>query len=313
MDFEWSDKRVLVTGATGFLARHLIPVLLENGAKLVGMSLEKDYNLNLKNFSYTYVDLKDKKRLNEEIKKIKPKIIFHLAAYPDKEPTFENTDSCIQNNIQGTLNLIHSLRDTGFESFIHIGSYKEYSGTKLPFKETDAVFPISSYAISKACTEMFCKAYYKIYGLPIILLRLPTVYGPGQSEQNLVPYLIKSSLAGNTLKLTKCEQKRELIYVSDAVDALLKAGVSKEAYGEIINIGTGEEYTLKEVVNMVLRLTNSKTKPEFGAVPYRKNEIWSMRGDNSKAKSILKWEPKTSMEEGLITTIASYKNDSGKN
>src|SRR3989344_1534124 len=179
MVFEWSDRRVLVTGATGFLAKHLIPALLEKGAKVEGMSLEKNYNPNLKNFSYTHADLKDKKRLNEEIRKIQPKIIFHLAAYPDQEPTFENTDNCIQNNIRGTLNLIHSLADTGFESFIHIGSYKEYSGNKTPFKETDAVFPLSAYAISKACAEMFCNAYNKIYGLPLISLRLPTAYGPG--------------------------------------------------------------------------------------------------------------------------------------
>ena len=309
----YKGATVLVTGATGFLAKHLIPALLEKGAKVAGMSLEKNYNPNLKNFSYAHVDLKDKKRLNEEIKKIKPKVIFHLAAYPDNEPTFENTDNCIQNNIQGTLNLIHSLADTGFESFIHIGSYKEYSENKTPFKETDAVFPLSAYAISKACAEMFCKAYHKIYRLPIVLLRLPTVYGPGQSGQNLIPYLIKSSIAGKPLKLTKGEQKRELIYISDAVDALLKAGASKEAHGELINIGTSREYTLKEIVNMVLRLTNSKTEPEWGAIPYRKNEIWSMRGDNSKAKSILKWEPKTSMEGGMIKTIAPYKNDSGKN
>ncbi len=309
----YKDATVLVTGATGFLAKHLIPALLEKGAKVAGMSLEKKYNSNLKNFSYTHADLKDKKRLNEEIRKIQPKIIFHLAAYPDQEPAFENTDKCIQNNIQGTLNLIHSLADTGFESFIHIGSYKEYSGNKTPFKETDALYPLSSYAISKACAEMFCNAYHKIYGLPIVLLRFPNIYGPGQSEQNLVPYLIKSSIEGKPLKLTKGEQKRELIYVSDAVDALLKAGVSKKAHGEIINVGTSREYTLKEIVNMVLSLTNSKTEPEFGAIPYRKNEIWSMKGDNSKAKSILKWEPKTSMEEGLIKTIASYKNDPGKN
>src|SRR3989338_4471619 len=166
----YKGATVLVTGATGFLAMHLIPALVDKGAKIVGMSMEKNYNPNIKNFSYINADLKDKKSLNEEIKKIKPKIIFHLAAYPDNEPSFENTDNCIQNNIQGALNLIHSLADTGFESFIHIWSYKEYSGTEIPFKETDAVFPISSYAISKACAEMFCKDYHKIYGLPIVLL-----------------------------------------------------------------------------------------------------------------------------------------------
>lgn len=314
MEFDWQGKRVLVTGAAGFLARHLIPELLGRGANVTGLSLEKSPSQNMqRNFSYINLDLKDKNRLKEEIKNIKPQKIFHLAAYPDKEAVFENTDECIQNNIQGTLNLIHSLDNTGYDSFIHIGSYKEYSGSKMPFKETDALFPISSYAISKACAEMFCRAYHQLYGLPLVSLRFPTIYGPEQHGQNLIPYLISSCLSVSQLKLTKGEQKRELIYISDVIDALLKASLSRKAHGEIINIGTNKEYTIREIVNLIIKLTNSKIKPEWGAIPYRKNEIWNMKGNNKKAKDILGWKPKTSLRQGLIKTIKHYKNAQGKN
>ena len=162
----YNNATILVTGATGFLAQHLIPSLLQKDADVVGVSLEKNPICSFKNFSYYMVDLKNKEELNSLVKKVKPKKIFHLAAYPDQEVAFENTDKYIQNNIQGTLNLIHSLNGVSYDSFIHIGSYKEYSANNIPFKETDALFPISPYAISKACTEMFCVAYYKLYNLP---------------------------------------------------------------------------------------------------------------------------------------------------
>ena len=315
MELSWKGKRVLVTGAAGFLARHLIPELLGRGANVTGLSLEKapSQNPQTKNFSYINLDLKDKNSLKDAMKKIRPQKIFHLAAYPDKEAAFENTDECIQNNIQGTLNLIHSLDNTSYDSFIHIGSYKEYSGSKIPFKETDALFPISSYAISKACAEMFCRAYHQLYGLPLILLRFPAIYGPEQPGQNLIPYLIKSCLSGSQLKLTKGEQKRESIYISDVIDALLKASLSRKAHGEIINIGTNKEHTIREIVNLIINLTNSKIKPAWGAIPYRKNEIWNMKGDNKNAQKILGWKPKTSLRQGLIKTINYYKNAQGKN
>lgn len=304
----YRSTTVLVTGATGFLSSHLVPALLDKGANVTGLSLEKRHYPALKNFSYIHADLKDKDKLKETVRKIEPSIIFHLAAYPNEEPTFENTDNCIQNNIQGTMNLIHSLKGISFDSFIHIGSYKEYSGNKTPFRETNTIFPMSSYAISKACTEMFCKAYHQIYGLPLVSLRLPAVYGPGQSDKNLIPYLIKSSLSGHPLRLTKGEQKRELIYISDVIDALIMASINKKACGEIINVGTNKEYRLKEIVKLILSLSNSRIKPEFGAIPYRKNEIWNMKGDNSKARSILNWEPKIGLKEGLVKTITYYKN-----
>ena len=311
MEFNWKGKRVLVTGAAGFLAGHLIPELLSKGAEVTGLSLENTPDPHMrkfKNFSYVSMDLKNKNGLKDAIKKINPRKIFHLAAYPDRKPAFENADECVQNNIQGTLNLIHALDGVQYDSLIHIGSYKEYSGSKIPFKETDALFPVSSYAISKACAEMFCIAYNRIYGLPIISLRFPTIYGPKQPGQNLMPYLIKSCLSNSKLKLTKGEQKRELIYISDVIDAMLKSSLTKNSHGQIINIGTNEEHAIRKIVNMIISLTNSKIKPEWGALPYRKNEIWSMKGNNKKAMKLLGWKPKVSLRQGLVKTIGYYKN-----
>lgn len=307
------NTTVLVTGATGFLAQHLIPYLSGKGANVAGISLKKTPSKNFKSFLHINADLKDKAKINEIIKDIQPNKIFHLASYPDKEPSFENTDECIQNNIQGTLNLIHALKDVSYESFIHIGSYKEYAGNKSPFKEDSALFPLSSYAISKASAEMFCMSYYQLYKFPITSIRFPTLYGPAQPHQNLIPHIINTVLSGNNLKLTKGGQKRELLYVSDAVAALDLAASSKGVVGEIINIGTDKDYLIKEIVTEVLKLTNSKTMVEWGAIPYRKNEIWAMRGDTKKAKTLLNWVPKVSLREGLIKTIAYYKNAKRKN
>ena len=308
MDFSWKERNVLVTGATGFIAQHLISDLLEKGAQVKGVSLAGHHNINHKNFLYFCADIRDKDKIQGIIKEAEPEIVFHLAAYPDGAPTFKNTDECIQNNIQGTLNIIHSLKDIKLRSFIHIGSYKEYSLNSIPFKEDDSLSPLSSYAISKASAEMFCMSYHKLHGYPITCVRFPTLYGPMQPSQNLIPYLIQSALSQAEIKLTKGEQKRELLYISDAVRALEIIALTEKANGEILNIGTSIEHSIKEIVEMVLKLTDSKTKPLFGAVQYRENEIWRMKGSIKKAKKLLGWKPGVSIEKGLKHTIEFYKD-----
>ena len=305
----FNDARVLVTGSNGFIASHLIPDLLNAGAKVTGISLGSKPRRSFKNFSYYSVDLSNKKELNALIRKIRPEKIFHLAGYLSTSLTFDNTDKCIRNNIQATVNLIHALESVPYDAFIYIGSYEEYSGNKIPFKETDGLYPISPYAVSKASAEMFCKAYQRLFGFPITLVRLALTYGPGQQEDGLLAYVIKSCLAKTPPELTGGEQKRELIYVSDVVDALQKIALNEKLHGEIINVGTGVEHSLRDVVNLALKLMQSGITPKWGVVPYRKHEIWSMLGSTAKARRVLNWKPKVSLSEGLAKTISSYKNE----
>ena len=289
----------------------MIRELIKRGAKVYAFVRAKTDRINeLSGEIVVYdVELTNFVKIKEIIGEVQPlEKIYHLAAYPDMKPSFQNTNSTIQVNIQGTMNLLHALADVDYDAFVHIGSYKEYGNTEVPYKENQQLDPTSPYAVSKAAAEMYCKVYYMIYKYPIVMLRLPTVYGPNQDTNLLIPGTILACLQKKNIEMTKGEQKREVIYVSDIVEAVIKASLKKKAIGEIINVGTGVEYSVREIVLKIIDLMENPIEPIFGALPYRDTEIWHIGGDNSKAREILNWEPKVSLEEGLKKAVEWYTN-----
>lgn len=282
-------NNILITGADGFIGRNLINNLKNNN--IYSIDINKSNFLDEKT-TFLNIDLTKKFELKESFD-----YIFHLAAFPDSSINLENINKLIKLNIIGTLNLINSLKN--FESFVHIGSYKQYGNLPVPYKE-EQTNPITPYAISKDATEKFLR----LLNLPIVFVRLSPSYGPFQKPPQLIPSIIESCLNGNELNLTKGEQKRELTYVEDITSALIKSALIKPK--EILNIGYGKEYSIKEIVEKIIKLTNSSIVPNFGALPYRKNEVFRMLGDNSKTKKILNWQPKFDLEEGLKKTIEWY-------
>lgn len=298
------NKRILVSGANGFVGKHLITRLIKENAEIYALDKSKN---KIDNVNYYSVSLNDKKKINELIKRINPEIVFHLAAFPDKKPTAGVIEKTIETNIKGTVNLLEAVKEIK-PIFIHIGSYKEYGGNKVPFREDMELKPISPYGISKASAEMFCMFYNKIFNLPVILLRFPTIYGPAQNPDSLIPYVIISCLKKKDIKTTGGKQKRELIYIGDVIEGLIKAASAKEAIGEIINLGTGRETEIKEIVIRITQLMGNPVNVSF-TLPYKKNEIWRMVGSNEKAKDILNWGPSVSLEDGLKKTIEWYKKN----
>ena len=174
------------------------------------------------------------------------------------------------------------------------------------------VDPPSPYSASKASSEMLCRVYQEAYGFPIVFLRPFNVYGEGQAPPMLIPELIHSCLKGEDIKLTEGKQTREWNYVKDIVSAMVLAAQKKEAVGRVINIGSGKEYTIRELVVKILELMGNPIQPLFGALPYREYEIWRMFCDNSLARELLGWEPKFSLEAGLERTISWYRDYFGK-
>jgi nucleoside-diphosphate-sugar epimerase len=132
------------------------------------------------------------------------------------------------------------------------------------------------------------------------------VYGPRQSSRFLIPQVILHALRREDFPTTLGEQGRDWIYVEDVVDGIIRASLSEEAIGQIINLCSGQEHTVREVVGRVLEIMGNPIEARFGALPYRRGEIWHLVGDNAKAKELLGWEPKVSLEEGLRRTIAWY-------
>ncbi len=308
------DTKVLVTGVSGFIGSHLARRLVAEGAEVYGL-VRKSSNLrriqDLKSqLNLHYADLRDFESVRKAVQDIKPQKVFHLAAYVDVSRSFEVMDEMVEVNMKGTLNLLRALDGTGYDCFINTGTCEEYGDNPVPFMEEQIPNPVSPYSASKAATTVFCQMLHKSLGLPIITLRPFLTYGPGQESNMLIPSLIKGAIKGEALEMTPGEQTREFNYVDDIVDGFIKASTSPGAIGEIINIGNGLEYRVRDVVEMILRLMNSRLKPKFGALDYRPGEAWHFYCDNTKAKEILGWRPKVNLEDGLKMTISWFQKHS---
>ena len=304
--------RVLVTGAAGFIGSHLSRELVGRNAEVFlidkpGISTTKIEDI-LDKVSVHYVDITDFSSLKNSIRKIRPQKIFHLAACVDVIRDWNVVDKMINVNIQGTLSLLKSLDGVNYDCFVNTGTCEEYGDNPAPFREDQVPNPVSPYSASKASATMFCQMLHKAMNLPIVTVRPLLTYGPGQESYMLIPSLVKSALNGKSFKMTKGEQTRQFNYIDDLVEAFILAGTTPEAIGEVINLGSGTEYRIKDVAKMVLNLMGNPIKLEIGALPYRPGETMHFYCSNEKAKKILGWRRNIPLKVGLKRTIDWYKN-----
>jgi len=313
--------RVLVTGATGFIGSHLAERLVAEGAEVTLAVEPRASKANIASIldrvRVHEVDLRDGQTVRQLVRECQPSRIYHLAAVGVTEPGIDPR-LAVQVNVMGTLNLLEALSGTDCDCFVNTGTCYEYGHHTPPppappkvggpggQHEDQMVDPINAYAASKSAAWLFCNMYHRTRDYPIVTVRPFTVYGPRQSERALIPQLILSALRGEDFAMTGGEQTRDFTYVDDVVEGYIRASLAERAIGQTINLGTGEEHPIKEVVLKVLELMGRPVKPLIGALPYRPREVWRLYSDSSKARELLGWQPQVSMEDGLTKTIAWY-------
>jgi nucleoside-diphosphate-sugar epimerase len=251
------------------------------------------------------VDLREGQAVRPLVRECQPSKIYHLAAVGVTEPGVDPT-LAVQVNVIGTLNLLEALRETDCNCFVNTGTCYEYGHNTPPMHEDQMVDPINAYAASKSAAWLFCNMYHRTRGSPIVTVRPFTAYGPRQSPRALIPQAILSALRGEDFEMTGGEQSRDFTYVDDVVEGYLRASLSQKAIGQTINLGTGEEHPIKDVVLKVLELMGNPVRPLIGALPYRPGEVWRLCSDSSKARELLDWQPQVSLEDGLRKTIEWY-------
>jgi UDP-glucose 4-epimerase len=307
--------RVLVTGATGFIGSHLSRRLVNGGAQVHALTstVSSVYPVRL-------VDIRDRIRLHggnlndfgamaSVVEQVDPQIVFHLGAYTHVGKSWERVDECIQTNIHGTVNLLQALARTEYDRFIYTSTSEVYGDIEVPFSEDASVRPLSPYSVSKYAGERFCRMLERGRSWPIVVVRPFNAYGPAQSPDRIIPEIIVKGLRGERLAMTDGLQTREFNYVEDLVDGFLLAATVEGVEGEVFNIGGGEEVSMRRIAETVLGLMGNPIIPEFGALPDRPTEIWSMRSDVSKARSRLGLGPARSLKDGLEETIAWYTRE----
>lgn len=298
-------KKVIVTGCTGYVGSHLIQELIKQGAIVYGISRGKSNSQeNIKIFR---ADILNKNEIFRIFKEIQPNAIFHTAAYG---VVWGESDICkaIDINIKGVVNLIEAAKCIDkFEMFINTGSEFEYGNRGTILREDMVLKPISEYSSSKAAATIIAHQLCLNYGISIVTLRLFSIYGGIENKNRFIPYIIDSALSNNAVNLTSCEQIRDYVYIDDIVHSYICAYINFDRTNEIINISTMNQVTLKEIVELVKELVNTKFKVNFGALEYRKNEMWKLVGENTKAEKVIGWYPKIDIISGLKKTIKLYR------
>ena len=254
-----------------------------------------------------YVDLLDENKLTETVNKINPVFIIHLATYINYRNQAD-VEQMIDINIKGTLNLLLASKNIDYDVFVNTGSSSEYGIKNNPMKETDILEPISFYAVTKSSATLLCKVFSKEYKKPIVTLRPFSAYGPYEEKDRFVPTIIKAITEGKTINLTPGKQRRDFIYIDDIIDAYLKTiKKGNKLSGEILNIGTGKEFTNDEVVDILFKVTNKKVPINKGSFPTRMWDNSHWVADISKTKKLLNWKPNNTLFEGLKKTYEWYK------
>lgn len=308
----YKNKKVLVTGGSGFIGANLVRSLINQRAK-VSLFLRPNSNTwrlnDILNKTKVYqVDIADGKAVSKAVEIIKPQIIFHLAAY-GAYPTQKELLPIIKTNILGTTNLLEATKNINYLSFINTGTSSEYGFKTKPMKETDSLDPTFFYATTKAATSMIAKVFSQQFNKPIITLRPFSIYGDWEEPGRFIPTIITNCLINKPIKLVPGKQVRDFLYVEDVVKAYLIAGLRSDLKGEIFNIGSGKEYLVSQVAKKIVKLINKPVKVIVGAYKPRRWDTTSWQADITKAKKILKWQPQFSLDAGLQKAINWYKRN----
>lgn len=306
------SKKILITGASGFIGACLSENLLREGYEVIAITRNKDKAWRLKkvinDINIYDIDLKNEFAVKNMIKNEKPEIIFNLATYGGYYFQKNNLE-ILENNIMGTANLLNACLDYQFESFINIGSSSEYGIKKEAMKENDVLEPINTYGVSKLAATLYCKMIALNENLPIATVRLFSPYGYYEDKSRLVSSVILSCLNNQNPKLASKNAVRDFIFIEDVIDILKVVSQSKDISGKIYNCGTGSQHLVSEIVEIIIKQSNKELNPNWGEIEPRKSDTLKWEADMSFVKSNLEWKPKYSIVEGIAKTYRWYEEN----
>ena len=306
-------RRVLVTGGSGFIGSHLVRRLLREEATVFAMTSSVSSVLPVRlaevagDVTIVEANVTDRSSMEHVARQVQPEIVFNLAAFTHVGKSFQRVDENIQTNIQGTVNLLQAL-DGAYRRFVYVGTSEIYGDVPVPFREDGPVNPVSPYAVAKYAGERFCRMFQRAYGWPITCIRPFNAYGPWQTPDRVIPEMILCALRKAPIAMTEGLQTREFNFVEDLADGLVRAATAS-ADGEVINLGCGREISMRDLAVLVLELMGNPVEARFGAIPHRPTEIWRMYADANKARELLGWAPRHTLEEGLRATIDWYRSE----
>ena len=291
---------VLVTGARGFLGTHLCPKLVAAGADVVAVSRGAQ-RADGDGIRWRQCDLEDFAQAAKLVRDVQPQVIFHLGGKVTAAPDLSLVLPTLHSLLTSSVNLLTLATEHGCRRVVFVASMEEPYG-----EAAEEVTPASPYSAAKWSASAYARMFHRLYGCPVVTLRLFMGYGPGQARDKVIPSTILSLLRREAPRLSSGSRLLDWIYVEDVIDGLLHAATAHGAEGATIDLGSGTARSVREIVERLVRLMDSSIAPRFGALPDRPGghvRVASLE----QASTLLGWRPSTPLDAGLGKTIEWYR------
>lgn len=308
--WSFSKKRVVITGANGFIGSHMTMRMLAEGANVHVMVRESSDLWRLdkmsKDIELYKVDLRNGGEVEKNMRKIKPDYIFHMAAY-GVDSRQKDYITAADTNIIGAINMLNAAIAVDCEKFINTGTSMQYGNKSIPIRETEHYSPSNIYGSTKGAATIVVHQIAAENDMNISTIIPFGVFGENEGSHKFFPHVILSALGGESIELSLCEQYRDYCYIENIIDGFLMVATNENAKNEIFNIGSGDLYQLKYYVNLMAERMDCKGDIKYGSVEYRKNDLWSPLPDISKITDVLGWSPRVSLSDGIDRTIEWFR------
>lgn len=318
----FQDKVILVTGAGGFIGSHLIERLAREGAQVrafVRYNSRHDAGLLallpgelLASVEVVAGDLRDYDAVRKAMEGAD--IVFHLGALIAIPYSYKHPREVVETNITGTLNVLMAARETGVGRVVHTSTSEVYGTAQtVPIAETHPLQGQSPYAASKIGADKLAESFRRSFGLPVATVRPFNTYGPRQSARAVIPTIITQVLTRDKVHLGALTPVRDFTYVNDTVEGFLRAAMADEAVGQEINLGTGICISMGNLVERIMQLVGRDLPVVTDEERLRPadSEVMRLQASAVKARALLGWEPRVSLDEGLKRTIAWIRENPG--
>lgn len=310
-----TESPILVTGAGGFIASHLVEALARQGARVrafVRYNSRRDPGLLrllpaelLPQVELFPGDLRDLPAVQAAMQGVS--LVFHLGALISIPYSYRQPAEVVETNIIGTLNVLLAAKTAGIQRLIHTSTSEVYgTARQVPIDEDHPLQGQSPYSASKIGADKLAESFFCTYDLPVVTLRPFNTYGPRQSARAVIPTIITQALTQPVIRLGSLETRRDFTFIHDTVRGFLLAAQAPGIEGQTFNLGAGSEIQIGELAKQVIRLAGRPVEIELDEDRLRpvKSEVQRLLSDNRLARQRLGWEPQVSLEQGLVETIA---------
>lgn len=295
------NETILCTGAGGFLGSSIARRFRKEDIVLTSLHAQQDRQI-------IGLDLSDGLRVIEAFSQWKPSVVFHLGAVVNLSRDYLTAKATLETNILSTLNILEACKRNPPDLFVFASTEEVYGDSPLPYREDMTPRPPSPYAVSKVACEQLVRMYSREAGFSSVIFRIGTMYGPYQPETRFIPSIIRSAIAGKDIKINSGKKSRDYVYIDDIVEAFVLTRQQKLSHNTtVINLGGGVTVRLIDLVARIIQETGSSSQIITGSIPERTDEAEQWLMENSKAKQLLGWEPRTSLTDGVRSACEYYR------